>query len=64
MHLARALMEHFLEGSAPFYIYKGYGKLTHKRRFVFVTLLIWVNVAMCLNRAIPSSKCSIKAPAE
>ena len=36
LHLAGALMEHFLEESAP---------LTQKRRFVFVTLLIWINVS-------------------
>ena len=32
-------MEHFLEG---------FGKLSQKRRFVFVTLLTWVNVPMSL----------------
>ena len=40
LHLAGTLMEHLLEGS------EGFGKLTQKRRFVFVTLLIWVNVPM------------------
>ena len=48
-------MEHFFGGSATL---KGFGKLTQKRRFVFVMLLIWVNVP------IPSRKCSIKAPAK
>ena len=38
-----ALMEHFLDGSA---LFKGFGKLTQKRRFVFVILLIWVIVQM------------------
>ena len=32
-----ALIEHFL---------KGFGKLTQKRSFVFVTLIIWVNLPM------------------
>ena len=41
LHLAGALMAHFLEGSAPL---KGFGNLTQKRSFVFVTLLIWVKV--------------------
>ena len=36
--IAGVLMEQFLEGS--------FGKLTQKRIFVFVTLLIWVNVPM------------------
>ena len=36
-----ALMVHFLEGSASLC----FDKLT-KRRFVFVTLLIWVNIPM------------------
>ena len=36
-HLAGALMKHFLEG---------FGKLTQKRRFVFFTAFIWVNVLM------------------
>ena len=35
-----ALKEHFLDGSAPLRLCK----LTQKRRFVFVTLLIWVSV--------------------
>ena len=43
LHLADALMEHFLEESAPL---KGFGKLTQNRRFLFVTLLIWINVPM------------------
>ena len=54
MHLAGALMEHLFEISAP---------LRHKaqkRRLVFVTLLIWVNV----NVPIPSRKCFIKVPAK
>ena len=54
-------MEHFLEGISPLL---GFGKLTQRRRFVFVTLLIWVNVPIYLNGAIPSRKCSIKAPAK
>ena len=37
------IMEHFLEGSA---LLRLFGKLTQKRRFVFVTLLISVNVPM------------------
>ena len=37
-----------------------FGNLTQKRRFVFVTLLIWVNAYQCLNEEIPSRKCSIK----
>ena len=41
---------------------QGFGKLTQKRRFVFVTLLIWVNVPQCLNgtitsRNVPLSSC-------
>ena len=40
MHLAGALMGHFLEVIAPFRL----NGLTQKRRLVFVTLLIWVNV--------------------
>ena len=43
LHLSGALTEPFLEGSA---LFKGFGKLTQKRRFVFVTLLIWANVLM------------------
>ena len=41
-------------------------KLTQKRRFVLVTLLMWVNVPIyySLNAAIPSRKCSIIAPAK
>ena len=42
LHLAGALIEHFLEGSAR--LHYGFGMLTQKRRLVFVTLLIWVNV--------------------
>ena len=40
LYLSGALIEHFFEGSAP---------LTQKRRIVFVTLLIWVNVPMSLT---------------
>ena len=36
LHLAGALMEHFLVGSAQL----------RQRTFVFVTLLIWVNVPL------------------
>ena len=43
LHLSGALTEPFLEGSA---LFKGFGKLTQKRTFVFVTLLIWANVLM------------------
>ena len=43
LHLAGALMEHFLKESA---LLKGFGKLTQKRRFVFDTLLTLVNVPM------------------
>ena len=41
--LAGALMEHFLERNAL----KGFGKLPQKRRLLFVTVLIWVN--LCSN---------------
>ena len=41
MHLAGALMEHFLEGSAPLRLCQ---VISEERRFVFVTLLIWINV--------------------
>ena len=44
LHLAGALMEHFLEGSAPLRLWEVNSE--EKRRFVFVTLLIWVNVQM------------------
>ena len=40
LHLVVTLMDHFLEGSAPLRLFK----LTQKRRLVFVTLLICVNV--------------------
>ena len=40
---SRCLKEHFLEGSSPLRLWL---KLTQKRIFVFVTLLIWVNVPM------------------
>ena len=52
LNSAGALMEHFLEGSA-----QGFGKLSRKSRFVFVTLLIWV------NGAIPSREYFIKESA-
>ena len=53
-------MQHFLdEESAPLRL----GKLSQKRRFIFLTLLIWVNVPM-LNGTITSRKYSIKAPAK
>ena len=42
LYLAGALMEYFLEGSTP----KVFGKLTQKRRFLFVTLLVWGNEPM------------------
>ena len=54
-------MEHFLEGSAILRL-QWLPWLTQKRRFVFV--LIWVNVQICLNRALPPRKCFIKAPAK
>ena len=46
---------------------QGFGKLIQKGRFVFVTLLIWVNVhcaSNVFNGANTSRKCSIKAPAK
>ena len=45
LYLAGALMEHFLEGSAPLRLWK----LTQKRIFIFVTLLIWVSVPKVLT---------------
>ena len=41
--------------------HKGLGKLTQKRRFVFITLLIWVNVTLL---PITSRACSINATAK
>ena len=40
LHLAGALMEHFLEGSAPLMLWS----VTQKRRFV--SLQSWINVGM------------------
>ena len=34
---------------------------TQKRRFVFITHLIWDNIYQCLNRTIPLRKCFINA---
>ena len=50
-------MEHFLEGSAPFKLCK----LIQKKRIVFVTLLIWVNVSEQFLQGI-FRNFSIKAP--
>ena len=55
--LVGALMKYLLERNPP--------SLTHKRRFVFSTLLIRDNWRFqILNRAISSSKYSIMAPSK
>ena len=44
-HLAGALMEHLLDETYLMEVlHYGFGKLTQKIRFVFITLLIWVNI--------------------
>ena len=40
--------------------HKGLGKLTQKRTFVFITLLIWFYLLMCLTEQFLQQKCSIK----
>ena len=47
-------MQHFFEGSDIL-------SVIQMRKFVFVTLLIWVNVLLLLNETIPSRKYSITA---
>ena len=40
-----------------------FDNVTQKRKFVFIDLLIWVNVPKP-SRAIPARKCFIKPPAK
>ena len=41
---------------------QGSGTLTQKRTFALVNLLLWVNILICLIRAIPTRKRCVKAP--
>ena len=61
MHLGGTLMEHLLEGRSPLRLWQVNSE--EKICICYCTLLIWVYV-QCLNRAIPSRKCPIKAPAK
>ena len=53
--LEGALMEHFFEGITPL------RQLVH---WPITNILFWVNLPISLNGALPSRKCSFKAPAK
>ena len=57
LHLAGALMEHFLEGSDPLRLWK----LKLRREDLYLLPFSFGLMYQCLNGAIPSRKCSIKA---
>ena len=52
-HINGAFMEQFLEGSFP--LKAAMVKLTQKKKLVFVTPHIWVNVPMSFKKNVPLS---------
>ena len=60
LNLAGGLMDHCLEGSAPLLALVS----TLRREDLYLLLFSFGLMCQCLNGAITSKKCSIKAPAK